>query len=524
LGTQSEWIAGGRVAKREWRGEWQAVAKRTPEGWQVEMVIPWRVLNRPTAQTPVPMGINFTRYQARTRVMSRWSQYQLSSKPENIAVWQGVIPPANTQQARLQFLSYITPEWNENREERSLRGGLDVRYAPTTQLTAVGSWNPDFRNIESAIEGIEFSRSERFLSEARPFFNEGSDFFTLSSQYGIGRIFYSRRIDEFDTGLKFFGKPAPHWSVGALTTFGGHNEMNGVVNLQRDFAGHGSLNLYTLLKQTSLEQNWTAGGRATYRSGNWEVAGEYVQNDSKLLNRSAYTFAIDHFIPRWFITARYLSVQPGFDPPLSYVPYDDRRGAYIYSNYEDEFRTGWLRRFTSDFFIRRYEHFDGRLFEDGYELDLGWATHNDFGFRVGYEAVSFDGERDLVYQVGIEGNREDRFRQWGMDYEWGTRADKPSRFLSLGMTRRLFRRIDVGFRGSVLRFEGSTSQYILTVGWEMDAKRAITGRLVKRNNNLNWYLTYRSSGFRGQEIYLIIGDPNAQRFTERAAFKIVWAF
>lgn len=524
LGTKSEWIAGGRVAKREWRGEWQASVKRTPSGWQVEMRIPWDMLNRPSTQAPVSMGINFSRYQARTRIMSRWSQYQLSSKPENIGVWQSVVLPAGTRQTPFRFLAYMAPEWNENRDGRSLRSGLDARYTPTSQLTAVGSWNPDFRNIESAIEGIEFSRSERFLSEARPFFIEGSDFFVNSSQYGIGRMFYSRRIRDFDTGFKFFGKPAPQWSIGALTTFGGRNEINGAVNVRRDFAGHGSVNLYAELKQTSADQDWTTGGRALYRAGNWELEGEYVQNDAGPLRRTAHTFALDYSIPRWFWTVRYLSIEPGFDPPLAFVPYNDRRGAYLYSNYEDEYRTGWLRHFACNFFVRRYEHFDGRLSEDGYELDMSWTTRSDYEFDAGYEKASFDSERDSVYQIGIQGHVSDRFRQWGLGYEWGTRAGKLSRFINFGLTRRLFGRIDVGFQGSVLSLDGNTSQYILTAGWEIDAKRAITGRLVRRDHDVNWYLTYRSSGFSGQEIYFIIGDPNARRFTERAALKMVWAF
>lgn len=524
LGTQSESIAGGRVAKREWRGEWHAAVKRTPGGWQVEMGIPWVILNRPSTQTPVPMGINFTRYQARTKVTSRWSQYQLSSKPENIGVWQAVLPPANTHRSPFRFLGYLTPEWNANRDGHILRSGLDIRYTPTPQLTAVGSWNPDFKNIEAAIEGIEFSRSERFLSEARPFFIEGSDFFNLNSQYGIGRMFYSRRINDFDTGIKFFGQPAPHWSIGALTTFNQRNDLSGVINLRRDFVGRGSINVFTLLKQTSAEQNLTTGGRAIYRTGNWEVAGEYVQSRSTPQTHSAHTFAVDYFIPRWFCTVRYLSIQPGFDPPLALVPFNDRRGVYLYSNYENEYRTGWLRRFASEFFIRRYEHFDGRLFEEGYELDLRWVTQSDYGFDIGYESASFDGEQDSISQVGVMGNVSDRFRQWSIGYEWGTRASKSSRFLNFGLTRRLFGKIDVGFRGSILHLEGRSSQYILTVGWEMDAKRAITGRLVKRDNHLNWYLTYRSSGFSGQEVYLIIGDPNARRFTERAALKMIWAF
>jgi len=47
LGTQSEWVPGGAAAKIEWRGDWQASAKITEKGWQVEIAIPFRIFRLP---------------------------------------------------------------------------------------------------------------------------------------------------------------------------------------------------------------------------------------------------------------------------------------------------------------------------------------------------------------------------------------------------------------------------------------------------------------------------------------------
>ena len=41
--------------------------------------------------------------------------------------------------------------------------------------------------------------------------------------------------------------------------------------------------------------------------------------------------------------------------------------------------------------------------------------------------------------------------------------------------------------------------------------------------NTNWYLSYRSSGEKGTELFFIIGDPNSLRFTEKVALKLVFA-
>ena len=70
-GTQSDAMAGGRGRQRAWQGEWRAAARRTPVGWTAEMAIPFALLEfDPDADT---FGINFSRYQNRTREWSEWA-------------------------------------------------------------------------------------------------------------------------------------------------------------------------------------------------------------------------------------------------------------------------------------------------------------------------------------------------------------------------------------------------------------------------------------------------------------------
>ena len=39
-----------------------------------------------------------------------------------------------------------------------------------------------------------------------------------------------------------------------------------------------------------------------------------------------------------------------------------------------------------------------------------------------------------------------------------------------------------------------------------------------------WYLSFRNSGYTGTEYYVILGDPNAPRFTDRLIVKVVQQF
>lgn len=49
----------------------------------------------------------------------------------------------------------------------------------------------------------------------------------------------------------------------------------------------------------------------------------------------------------------------------------------------------------------------------------------------------------------------------------------------------------------------------------------LSGRAVKRDRDWNAYLSFRRSGIRGVEHFLILGDPNAQRFRPTIILKVV---
>ena len=213
LGTKSARLAGGRARKTEWKGAWDAAVKRTAEGWTAEMRIPWTVLTY-NERTP-KVGINFARFQYRTKVHSFWSNVGPNLRNEFQGHWEGVVPP-RPPAAKPSFLPYILPGVDNGKF--TFRSGIDARYPISSDLTAVATLNPDFGTIEGAVDSIAFSRAERFLPERRPFFLEGADNFDISRQWQIGRFFYPRRIERFDLGTKLYGKVTPEDTIGLLHT------------------------------------------------------------------------------------------------------------------------------------------------------------------------------------------------------------------------------------------------------------------------------------------------------------------
>jgi hypothetical protein len=50
----------------------------------------------------------------------------------------------------------------------------------------------------------------------------------------------------------------------------------------------------------------------------------------------------------------------------------------------------------------------------------------------------------------------------------------------------------------------------------------IGGRVGAQTGGTNGYLAYRRSGYGGVETWLLLGDPNAQRFRGRLVGKGIW--
>jgi len=524
LNTENEDIAGGRAAKREWRGDWQSGTQRLPDGWSAEFRIPWSVLNYPSGSDR-SMDINLERYQARTRIESRWANTTPANRPEFSGYWTGVAPPAQDRRKRLQFLAYSAPEFG-NDGRFSLRSGLDARYALSPTVTGLASLNPDFKNIEQQVAGVDFTRTERFLDEARPFFTEGSQFFSLMTDFTFGTMFYpTGRIPTFDYGAKAFGQVTPTLAAGALTTVDTGHTTASVARVAKTFGPKAEVSGYVERYDTPGRTNSAYGLNGFARRGgfnlDFQVASEADENAAADV---AGSVSLAYDVPKWFSIWREEWVPGSFDPALALIPWTDRVGWYNYSEYSNEYRSGPIRSFGINAFTTDFRTYEGAVQQRGSDLNTDVTTRNDTRVSLSHTQTAYQDGLDSVTGLGLTFNQSNRFRRFGGYYESGQRASKPSHFFSLNGSRRLFRGFDVGLSYAALRFEGTDSLAIGTLGWEISPTRSLTGRFVQRNGKQNFYLAYRNGGLKGTELYVILGDPNAQTFQHRVSVKLVWAF
>lgn len=523
LGTKTEAIAGGRSAKREWRGEWKAAAKTTDKGWIAEIFIPWRILEMP-ANRPMPMQINFLRYQARTRVKSFWSDITRRELPEHDGTWLDVSPPTQSLENPLKIQAYAAPEFDEDADPRlNLRSGFDLKYRLSGQMNAILSINPDIKNIEQQIASIEFTRGERFVSDARPFFTEGSGFFRLSQEFGYGQVFYSRRISDFDQGVKVFGALDKTTNVGMLVTREDGRRTDAVMRLRKIYGPRTAGSVYGTVSQGDGRENSLMGASFDHGMGNFAGGVDFSRSvDHGTVGSAGNAYAF-YSSPPLLVMADWQWVEPEYRPALGLISFRNRLGGYLFSEYSNEYRSGPIRQLRGELYAEDFRNYQGANSQRTISIDMSALTKHDFRIGTSFYADKFENEPSATMSIRGTFNASNPQKTFGFSYETGHRAGELSTFLRANVNWRPVKGLDLSVSKSILNFVGKDDQTIFGAGWEVDASQSLTARLVKRNEDTSWYLAYRKAGNKGLEYYLIIGDPNSLTTRNRVALKLVWA-
>lgn len=238
----------------DWDGVWQGRVQRTSYGWTAEMRIPYSQL-RFYRQDSYVWGVNFIRGISRKQERA-YLAYTPSDESGFVSRFPELRGIRNISPRRpLELIPYVTSRGAydqtvdkdnpfDDGSAYSLDGGMDIRYALTSNLTMNATVNPDFGQVEVDPAVVNLSDYETFFSEKRPFFVDGASVF---GDFGRGgprfnlnfhnspSFFYSRRIGRAPTGslpdhafadapdgarilgaAKIVGKLAGDWNVGAM--------------------------------------------------------------------------------------------------------------------------------------------------------------------------------------------------------------------------------------------------------------------------------------------------------------------
>jgi len=190
---------------------WRSEAVVREDGWSAEMAIPFKSLRFSAAKLDV-WGVNFERYIHRLNETDYWTDVDRDlprlQQSGELCGLTGLRPGYN-----LEFFPYAgvrtSTETGED-PDRKAAAGLDVKWGIKPNLYLDVTASPDFSEVESDPFIPQLSPYENYLSEHRPFFTEGSRYFSLGGEDDFHgpelSLFYSRRVPNPRFATKLSGK------------------------------------------------------------------------------------------------------------------------------------------------------------------------------------------------------------------------------------------------------------------------------------------------------------------------------
>ena len=525
LGTKYAHIATGRAEKSEWIGLWNTAAQIVEDGWIVEMEIPWQMLDYPETTQPIEMGINIDRFQQRTGERSWWSNLGVYEFGENDGHWVNVLPPPRKRD--LKVLPYIiggVSEMGTDASEYTARIGGDVRYEVTPQLRLIGTVNPDFDNIEQAVESIDFSYGERYIEDRRPFFSEGGNL------YQFDKFFYSRRVADMDAGLNLFGKVEKNTSIGVLSTYHKNNQ-NGIFRVSRTFTETANANAAVLTHHTKDGETNTVGYLSGDMRSNRIAAKSYFAQSwtgETSENTGHVELSYNGRILQTYLQSFFVS--PNFVNHLGYHPFTGYRGVVLGNRILNEWRDGYFRGIqltarteVSNTYGRETSPTADNVFRRTLYLNATLLTRNDHALVSGWKGGRFGEFTDNIFSIGALANSRNQFNTVALFYSGGQSAGETLQSISAQLRFRVY-----GFTAALItriqRHFEVTHQNILTVSYDFTPALSLGSRLIWQGSRRNVYFALRKSGYAGTDVFMIVGDPNAQEFKQKFTAKVLRSF
>ena len=200
-----------------WDPIWEVATSIDSLGWTAELRIPFSQLRFSRAEQQL-WGMQLRRWIQRRNEQQQWSFWtktetggagrfghlegiRIASMPRRAEVVPYVVGRSERIRPALE-----NDPFNDGSEE-TVRGGADLKYLLTSNLTLDATINPDFGQVEVDPAVVNLTQFETFFPEKRPFFVEGSGLFSFGnfSCYFCNNVsslesFYSRRIGRAPQG------------------------------------------------------------------------------------------------------------------------------------------------------------------------------------------------------------------------------------------------------------------------------------------------------------------------------------
>ena len=214
-------------ANDSWDGLWYAFGKKTAQGYQVEIAIPYNILNFKSDGQEKKWAIELVRIYPRDTSLrishvpiNRDNPCWLCQYPEAIGFETAKIdknirltPTLAATSDAYRDVNSLNSDISEWTTENEVAAGLDLRWGINANNLLNATINPDFSTVESDSGQLNVNTNfSLFYEEKRAFFLDNSDYF--SSDFNL---VYTRNIADPDYGAKLTGRIDKH-SYGVFST------------------------------------------------------------------------------------------------------------------------------------------------------------------------------------------------------------------------------------------------------------------------------------------------------------------
>lgn len=458
LGVQSDAlrneVASDDHEDSSWDAIWESAARITPEGYVVEMAIPFRSLRFPNGARSHTWGIAFF------RVYPRTVRHQIFSVPldrnnncflcqiAQLEGLEGIAPGHDLELTPTMTSQRADTLRDDNRPSSTLlpgrfdtEVGVTARWGVTPNLSINATLNPDFSQVEADAAQLEVNtRFALFFPEKRPFFMEGADFFSTP----INAV-YTRAVADPIWGLRSTGKQgAQAYSIFVArdrllnllfpskerSSYGSYDVTNtsGAFRYRYDVGRASTLGVLGTAREGGEYHNRLVGADGLLRLTSTdtvsfqllrsitrypkEVAREKSQRAGEF-SGTALQAEYQHARRNWSAWAWYRSIDPDFRADLGFVSRVDTRGGEVGGQ-----RVFWgqpgqfLTRASLGTEVHRFEDHAGNLVDQSKELFArlegpyqSWLNLRATLFKEAYRGTTYTGTRtNLFFNIRPSGN------------------------------------------------------------------------------------------------------------------------
>lgn len=423
---------------------WHSAARRTNEGYQVEIAIPFSSMRFPSTEVQ-EWKMDFWR----NRPRESFKQYSWAAYDRSEQCWPcqwgtvngiGSVEPGKG----IELLPSLVANQSGYRsspgasfDNSDIDGELALggKYAITSDVTVEAALNPDFSQIEGDAAQIDVNTTiALFYPERRPFFQEGADIFRT-----LFNSFYTRTVNDPQFATKLTGRMGS-MSIGLLTARDenspyiipleegtvllngdkstvnvlrgsqsfGENSQVGFMLTDRRYDGGGYGSIFSTDGAFRLTRNYSIVGQvvASYTREPEDRAGTAFLEGADFSD-GKYTSVLDGekywgaaFISQFRRRGRHLNftvnfdqVAPSYRTQTGYDPWNDYRNAYVNSSYTFYTDEGFVETVTPQ------AHWDRRWNFDG---DIKWThlnagTQMRFRFHQMYAGINYTASSEQWY-------------------------------------------------------------------------------------------------------------------------------